>query len=110
VVFTGTHDFNTVRGWFENDATPENKERLFRYLGRMVPAHDIHWEFIRLAMMSVANMVIIPMQDVLGLDETARMNRPGTAYGNWEWRLSWEKLTPSITEKLKDMAELYGRD
>ncbi|HBL24864.1 MAG TPA: 4-alpha-glucanotransferase [Deltaproteobacteria bacterium] len=110
VVFTGTHDFNTVRGWFENDATPENKERLFRYLGRMVPAHDIHWEFIRLAMMSVGNMVIIPMQDVLGLDGTARMNSPGTAYGNWEWRLSWEKLTPSITEKLKDMAELYGRD
>jgi 4-alpha-glucanotransferase len=110
VVCTGTHDFNTVRGWFEHDATPESRERLFRYLGRMVPVEDIHWEFIRLAMMSVANMVIIPMQDVLGLDGSARMNRPGTVNGNWEWQLSWEKMTPSITEKLKDMAELYGRD
>ena len=110
VVFTGTHDFNTVRGWFENDANPKNKECLFRYLGRMVPVEDIHWEFIRLAMMSVANTVIIPMQDVLGLDMTARMNRPGTVNGNWEWRLSLEKLTLSITEKLKGMTELYGRD
>jgi 4-alpha-glucanotransferase len=110
VVFTGTHDFNTVRGWFENDATPENKERFFCYLGRSVSVEDIHWEFIRLAMMSAANTVIIPMQDVLGLDGKARMNRPGTIDGNWEWRFSSDKLTLSIAEKLKDMTELYGRN
>ncbi|MGA2330665.1 MAG: 4-alpha-glucanotransferase [Syntrophales bacterium] len=110
VALTGTHDFNTVRGWFENDATPENREQLFRYLGRMVNVEDIHWELIRLAMMSVANMVIIPMQDVLGLDGSARMNRPGTINGNWEWRLSSRNLTPSIAEKLKSMTQLYGRN
>jgi len=109
VVFTGTHDFNTVRGWFENEATPQNKECFFRYLGRSVSVEDIHWEFIRLAMMSAADTVIIPMQDILGLDERARMNRPGTVDGNWEWRYSLERLMPSTAEKLKDMTELYGR-
>ena len=110
VVFTGTHDFNTVRGWFENESTPKNKECLFRYLGRSVSVEDIHWEFIRMAMMSAADTVIIPMQDVLGLNERARMNRPATVSGNWEWRYTLERLTPSIAEKLKDMTELYGRD
>jgi 4-alpha-glucanotransferase len=55
-------------------------------------------------------MVIIPMQDVLGLDGSARMNRPGTINGNWEWRLSSRNLTPSIAEKLKSMTQLYGRN
>jgi len=110
VVFTGTHDFNTVRGWFENDATRENIEQLFCYLGRVVPIEDIHWEFIRLAMMTVANAVIIPMQDILGLDEKARMNRPGTITGNWEWRLLPGALTAAVAGKLKRMTEMYGRD
>jgi len=109
VVYTGTHDFNTVRGWFEKDANDENRERLFCYLGRVVPIHDIHWEFIRLAMMTVANTAIIPMQDILGLDDKARMNRPGTTEGNWEWRLSPGQLTLPISRQLKDMTELYGR-
>lgn len=110
VAFTGTHDFNTVRGWFENDATPKNKECLFRYLGRLVSVEDIHWEFIRLAMMSVADTAIIPMQDVLGLDARARMNRPGTVNGNWEWRYSLERMEQAIAGKLKEMTEIYGRD
>jgi 4-alpha-glucanotransferase len=109
VLYTGTHDNNTTRGWFEREATPEIKERLFRYLGREVPVEDIHRELIRLAMMSVANIVIIPMQDVLGLREEARMNRPATPEGNWRWRLSPEQLTPSITDMLWGMTELYGR-
>jgi len=54
LVYTGTHDNNTVRGWFEGEATPEDKRRLFRYIGRQVPAEEIHWALIRLAMMSVA--------------------------------------------------------
>jgi len=63
-----------------------------------------------MAMMSAADTVIIPMQDILGLDERARMNRPATVSGNWEWRYSLDRLKPSIAEKLKDMTELYGRD
>ncbi len=109
VLYTGTHDNNTTRGWFEREATPEIKERLFRYLGREVPAEDIHWELIRLAMMSVAKTVIFPIQDILGLGEEARMNRPAIAEGNWQWRLSPEQLTSSITDMLREMTELYGR-
>ena len=109
VLYTGTHDNNTTRGWFEREATPEIKERLFRYLGREVPAEHIHWELIRLAMMSVANMVIVPMQDILGLGEEARMNRPATSQGNWQWQLLPEQLTPLLAERLLEMTELYGR-
>ena len=88
VVYTGTHDTNPVRGWFEKEATSEERERLFRYLGRKVSAEDVSWEFIRLAMMSVADTAILPMQDILGLGEEARMNRPATTEKNWQWRLS----------------------
>lgn len=110
VLYTGTHDNNTARGWFEREATPEIKERLFRYLGREVPVEGIHWELIRLAMMSVANTVIIPMQDILGLGEGARMNRPATTEANWQWRLSPELLTSSLGDMLRAMTECYGRD
>jgi len=110
IVYTGTHDCNTMRGWFENDAAPEDRERLFRYLGRIVPAGEVHWEFVRMAMMTVANTAIIPMQDILGLDEKARMNRPNTTKGNWGWRLHPGQLTPAIAERIREMTELYGRD
>ena len=109
VLYTGTHDNNTARGWFEREATLEVKKRLFHYLGREVPAEKIHWELIRLAMMSVANMVIIPMQDILGLGEEARMNRPATPRGNWQWQLLQEQLTPSLAQGLREMTEIYGR-
>ncbi|MDI6777342.1 MAG: 4-alpha-glucanotransferase [Syntrophales bacterium] len=109
VVYTGTHDLNTVRGWFEKEATPEDRRRLFSYLGRKVSLTQLHRELIRLAMMTVANTVIIPMQDILGLGEEARMNRPGTAYGNWKWRLLPGQITPSIARYLLEVTELYGR-
>jgi 4-alpha-glucanotransferase len=109
VVYTGTHDLNPVRGWFEKEATPQDKERLFRYLGYQAPASELHWALVRLAMMSVAQLVILPLQDVIGLDEKSRMNRPGTSRGNWQWRLSPEQLPPSVFERLRDLTELYGR-
>ena len=109
VLYTGTHDNNTIRGWFENEATPEVKEKFFRYLGHEVSKQDIHWELIRLAMMSVANMVIFPMQDVLGLGEEDRMNLPSTPKGNWEWKLLPEQITPSLEQRLLKMTETYGR-
>jgi len=109
VAYTGTHDNNTMRGWFETEAKPEDKERLFRYLGREISLQDIHWEFIRLAMMSVANLAIIPMQDILGLGKEARMNRPATSKDNWRWRLLSEQLTPSLAGRLLEMTEIYGR-
>jgi len=109
VVYTGTHDNKTVRGWFEREAKSEDKRRLFRYLGREVSKREIHWEFIRLAMMSVADTVIIPMQDVLGLGEEARMNRPATTKGNWRWRLLLGQIKSLLAEKLSDITENYGR-
>jgi 4-alpha-glucanotransferase len=109
VIYTGTHDNNTVRGWFEQEAAPETKERLVRYLGREVSVEQIHWELIRLAMMSVANMAIFPMQDILGLGEEARMNRPATTQGNWQWQLVPEQLTAALAKELREITEVYGR-
>jgi len=109
VLYTGTHDNNTTRGWFEREAGPEMRERFYSYLGREIPAEAVPWELIRLAMMSAANTVIVPMQDVLGLGEEARMNRPATTEGNWQWRLSPDQVTPPLTHALRRMTELYGR-
>ena len=76
VVYTGTHDNNTIRGWFDEEADSATRKNLFGYLGRQVPADALHWELIRLAMMSSAHTAVIPLQDVLGLGAEARMNRP----------------------------------
>ncbi|MCX5833205.1 MAG: 4-alpha-glucanotransferase [Deltaproteobacteria bacterium] len=109
VVYTGTHDNNTVRGWFENEAGRDRKRRLFCYLGKRIRSGEAHHAFIRLAMMSVAETVIIPMQDVLGLGEEARMNLPSTRTGNWQWRLSRGQLKSSVARELNILASSYGR-
>lgn len=82
VVYTGTHDNNTLRGWFEEDMLPAEKKNLDEYLGRDVGADDVNWVMIDLAMRSSANISIIPLQDLLGLGREARMNRPSTVRGN----------------------------
>ena len=109
VVYTGTHDNNTVKGWFTKEAKFKQKKNLFNYLGHKVGANKVHWEFARMAMSSVGRLVIIPMQDVLGLDEHARMNRPATAKGNWIWRVSSKQMNESLAQKLADLTKLYGR-
>jgi 4-alpha-glucanotransferase len=109
VVYTGTHDNNTIRGWLRKEISPEELRRLHAYLGREPDEHVLHWELIRLAMMSVAETVIIPMQDLLGLGEEARMNRPSTTHGNWEWRMTPQQLTRRISTRLAEMTKLYGR-
>jgi 4-alpha-glucanotransferase len=109
VLYTGTHDNNTARGWFDNEASQEMKESLFQCLGRQVSADEVSWELIRLAMKSVAHMVIFPMQDILGLGQKDRMNRPSTPKDNWEWRLLPEELTSSLEKKLREMTELHER-
>jgi 4-alpha-glucanotransferase len=109
VVYTGTHDNNTAKGWFEQEAKPEDKKRLFQYLGHKTSAQEIPWELIRLAMESKANLALIPMQDVLGLGEEDRMNRPATGEGNWEWQLRLGQLTSKLAEKLRVLTETCGR-
>lgn len=107
VVYTGTHDNNTARAWFDHEAMPEDRQRLFKYLGRQVSAEQVPGELIRMAMMSVADTVILPMQDILGLGEEARMNRPGNRNGNYEWRLDPQQL--KLDPWLREMAEIYHR-
>jgi 4-alpha-glucanotransferase len=98
VVYTGTHDNETVRGWFEN-ATAREREFCCRYLPA-VP-QDVHWAMIRAASNSVANMAVFPLQDVLGLDGSHRMNLPGTLGGsNWTWRFDWSMLNSEPTRVL----------
>jgi 4-alpha-glucanotransferase len=109
VLYTGTHDNNTIRGWFKNEADSGQKKRLFDYLGNKVSADRINWALIKLALGSVSNTVIIPMQDILGLGEEARMNRPATIKGNWQWRLKGGKFDSRIANKLKKLTETCGR-
>ncbi len=109
VAYTGTHDNNTVQGWLASEADPTQRGNLFSYLGRQVPPTELHWELIRLVEMSVADTVIIPLQDLLGLDATSRMNRPARTRGNWRWRIEKDALTPPILRRLKDLTITYGR-
>jgi 4-alpha-glucanotransferase len=108
-VYTSTHDSNTVKGWFEKEATDEQKQMVFDYLGRKVPISQIHWELIRLAMSSVCNVAIISVQDILGLGDESRMNRPGTIEGNWQWRLQSGRITEQVVGKLAKMTTTFGR-
>lgn len=107
VVYTGTHDNNTIRGWFEKESTIYDRQRLFCYLGREVSSEQISWELVRMAMMSVADVAILPMQDILGLGEEARMNRPGQIEGNYQWRMLPEQM--KMDQRLKELTEIYGR-
>jgi len=107
VVYTGTHDNDTTKGWYR-ERLPEEKDLIRRYLGR--PDDNIVWDFIRMAIASVARYAVVPMQDVLNLDSDARMNRPSVLGGNWAWRYRPVALNPSVSGQLKEMVELYGRD
>ena len=109
LLYTGTHDNNTVKGWFEQEADRQTRTNLFRYLGRRINAVEAPWELIRLAMMSIADTVVIPMQDLLGLGAEARMNRPATGEGNWQWRLAENAITGQLVERLREVTTTYGR-
>lgn len=108
LVCTGTHDFNTVRGWFDG-AGRQERQRFFDYVGRRVSAADASWEMVRLVHESVSRMAIIPMQDILGLGPESRMNRPGTSRGNWVWRLLPGQADGATARRLKKLTELSGR-
>jgi 4-alpha-glucanotransferase len=109
VIYTGTHDNNTVRGWFEKEAGAQDKDNLFKYLGRQVPVEELHWEMIRRVMMSVADVAIIPVQDLLGLGAEARMNNPAELTGNWHWRLAEDSMPPDSIRRLLEMTTIYER-
>jgi 4-alpha-glucanotransferase len=117
LIYTGTHDNDTTVGWWNstgvNDSTrrPEEVQRerefVLKYLG--VHGSEIHWAFIRAVLASVANLAMVPLQDVLGLGSDARMNLPARASGNWQWRYLPGMLTDAMLERLRELTILYGR-
>nr|CAX68902.1 4-alpha-glucanotransferase (Glycoside hydrolase, family 77) [uncultured bacterium] len=109
VVFTGTHDNNTVLGWFKEDMTEVERRNMFEYLGKIPSLDEIGWVMIELALKSPANLAIIPIQDVLGFAQEARMNKPSTSQGNWKWRLSVPVADKRVAEKLRKLTVKYQR-
>ncbi|MBI4083078.1 MAG: 4-alpha-glucanotransferase [Candidatus Lambdaproteobacteria bacterium] len=115
VVYTGTHDNDTLVGWFRESSraarSPADRRPEIRAARRyVVPERGgMHWAFIRLAWSSVANLAIIPAQDLLGLGSEARMNRPGLARGNWSWRLAPRALTRALATRVGRLSVIYGR-
>ena len=107
VAYTGTHDNDTTLGWYSG-LTEGERSRLLRY----VPGADLDasWSLIRLAWASVADCAIAPLQDVLRLDKTARMNRPGTTGGNWRWRFQEGQVAAELLDRLAEVTETYERN
>lgn len=108
VAYSSTHDTTPIRGWFEN-ASPRQRESFFQYVGRQVSADEVHLECLRLVMSSEARLCIFPLQDILGLGEEARINRPGTARGNWEWRALPQHLSSEVAKNLLKLTVDFGR-
>lgn len=106
VVYTGTHDNDTTLGWF-NSLSHDAKNYVDDYLGS--PGEPMPWPLIRAALESVANLAMLPMQDILSRGSEHRMNTPGTIANNWQWQFSWEHVTPDIPERLQHLTRLYGR-
>jgi len=117
VVYTGTHDNDTTAGWFNSVAGEGSTrtakqiecERQFCIKYLKTRGEEIHWDFIRAVFASVANTAIVPMQDVLGLGNEARMNLPNSTTGNWLWRLGEHTLSDDLSARLRDLSDLYGR-
>jgi len=107
VVYTGTHDNDTTKGWWEA-RSPEERADLERYAPSTEP--EVEWRMIRMALSSVCRAAVVPMQDVLGLPTEARMNIPGTASGrNWSWRCTGSAFSAEAAGRLRSIAETYGR-
>lgn len=109
VVYTGTHDNNTTRGWYRKNTTQEDRKRISAYFGSNVNEKNISDKMIRLAYSSVATTAIIPLQDILNLDERSRINVPSTQGQNWRWQLTSGSITAVTENKLRDLVVVFGR-
>ncbi|HXG67717.1 MAG TPA: 4-alpha-glucanotransferase [Blastocatellia bacterium] len=118
VVYTGTHDNDTTIGWFNSqagagstrDEAQIHRERQYCMEYLNANGEEVHWDFIRAVLASVASMAIVPLQDVLGLGSEARMNLPASQQGNWSWRFHSGDLTTEIGDRLRKLSEIYGRN
>jgi malto-oligosyltrehalose synthase/4-alpha-glucanotransferase len=110
LVYTGTHDNNTVRGWYEQEADDAVRLRVEAYVGRPFSSAEVNHIMARMAYGSVARIAVLPMQDVLGLDGSARMNMPGSADSNWCWRLAPGEVNGVAEDLLRKWTILYNRE
>ncbi len=119
VAYTGTHDNDTIIGWWDDLPTSQprhdgslagtGKAYARAYLGLGEGDEDVHWAFIRAAMASVASLVVIPLQDLLGTGSEGRMNVPGRESDNWAWRFAQDALSKGVADRLRTLTEVYGR-
>ena len=109
VVYTGTHDNETIAGWYAGlDKSDLKMCTDYMNIDR-IPGKEYHWDFIRLAMLSVSDLCVIPIQDYLGLDNRARINHPSTLGTNWRWRLAKGQLSASLLKEIREMTRISGR-
>ncbi len=108
IVYTGTHDNDTVMHWWHHTLTKKQRKETAEYL-RLTNREGIHWGMVRAAWGSVAKLAVAPIQDILGLDGQARMNTPSTLGNNWRFRITAEQLTPAVEKRLLQMTRMYGR-
>ncbi len=118
VAYTGTHDNDTTIGWFHSQPKKGSRQtkneieferkKVLKYL--KTDGKDIHWEMIKTLISSKANTVIIPLQDILGLDSASRMNVPGTVSGNWQWRFDWNMLTQEKMRRMQKITTKFNRN
>jgi 4-alpha-glucanotransferase len=117
VAYTGTHDNDTTAGWWNSTAASDStrsqrdieEEREFTLAYLHTDGQEIHWDFIRTVIASVADTAVVPMQDVLGLGSEARMNLPGSTRGHWRWRMRGNAITSSVSARLARLNQLYER-
>jgi 4-alpha-glucanotransferase len=107
VVYTGTHDNDTTLGWLFSISDYE-RNYIYDYLGN--PSISLHCALIQAALGSVANLAVIPMQDILELGSEARMNTPGTTVGNWKWRFQWDQLSQDQATRFAHLISLFNRN
>ncbi|MGD8926859.1 MAG: 4-alpha-glucanotransferase, partial [Thioalkalispiraceae bacterium] len=107
VVYTGTHDNDTTLSWYQQ-SDEATQHYIYKYLN-CDPGDPMPWPLIKSALASVACLAILPMQDILGLGQGERMNTPGTTAGNWQWRFSWEQISPDLNEQLSSLCQCYDR-
>jgi 4-alpha-glucanotransferase len=113
VAYTGTHDNNTIQAWLQKDICKKQKRLLRKYMGKNFQLKNAHWELIRMIMASVAQLAIIPVQDILGLGEEARMNYPSHTDSNWQWHLTSKdmlEIKEHALPKLKALTKIYARE
>ncbi len=109
VVYTGTHDNDTIQGWYDS-MNDHDREFSVRYMNnKRTPRTELHTDFVRMAMASVADLCIIPIQDYLGLGREARINTPSTLGDNWKWRLKKGEITDIVIDGIRELSKLYGR-